>query len=75
VLVLATPEGAALSADDYAARLTRARRDDEVEIVVCVSEPEFQALSKLALDEPGTTVGDVASRLLCERLDELVDDL
>lgn len=64
-----------MSGDGTHLRLTRPRLEGEVEIVVCVADAEFQVLSKIALDTPGETVGDVAARLLCERLDEISDDL
>ena len=63
------------STDGEARRLTRPREEGEVEIVVRVSESAFRALTKLALDKPSETVGDVAARLIARGLDDMPADI
>jgi hypothetical protein len=55
--------------------LARLSRNEVVEIAVCVTEPEFQALTRLAHDGPRATVGDVAARLIAQGLQRIEPDI
>ena len=48
---------------------------EDVEIVVSVTQPEFALLSRLANDRPGDTVSHLAGRLIARGLAEISTDV